>query len=186
MSDKFLFPDPFTCEQFVKYIDRTEIKALVGSLAHTISENYKGQELVLVGILKGSVPFFADLVRKISGVNILIDFVKISNVGRTKDSEGTVFFTRDIDTDIRDRHVLLVGEIIDSGRALLLLKNRLLLADPKSLKIATLFDKPKRKTPLNADFIGKRIDDQFIVGYGLDLEEYGRNLHDIYFLKYPQ
>ena len=85
-----------------------------------------------------------------------------------------------------DRNVIIVEEIIDTGRALLFLKQRLKLASPRSIEVITLFDKPyKRAVSVEADMIGKKIDDQFIVGYGLDLEDYGRNLQDVFYLKYP-
>lgn len=186
MSEKSKFPDRFITTQFVSYIKASEIEAVVESLANTIEQKYAGQELYVICVLKGSMIFTADLVRKLKTVKVYLDFVKLKAVGRDKESSGTISFTKDISVNLQDKNVLIVEEIIDTGRALAFLKNRISQAGPKSLDIISLFDKPyKRAVPIKADFIGKKIDDQFIVGYGLDLEEYGRNLQDIYFLRYP-
>lgn len=185
-NNQLKFPSSFVSEQFVKYIDHSDILDITASLAHTISQNYNGQELVLIGALKGSTTFLADLIRKIKNVNLYIDFVKVSAVGRHKESRGTIILEKDISTNILDKNVLIVEEIIDTGRALYFLKNRLAQSKPKKIEIITLFDKPyKRAVPITADYIGKKIDDQFIIGHGLDLENYGRNVSDIYYLKYP-
>jgi|GEM_PF-331463 len=185
-DEKNKFPSNFVSSQFVPYLEKSEIKSLVETLGHTLSQRYKGQELVIIGVLKGSMVFIADLVREIKGVKVYIDFVKLSSQGRSKESHGTVTLAKDISTNIQDRNVLIVEEIIDTGRALHFLKHRLHLSEPRSLEILTLFDKPyKRAVKLVPDYIGKKIDDQFIVGYGLDLEEYGRNFEEIYYLKYP-
>lgn len=186
MSQNLKFPNHFISSQFVDYIPETEIQSIVESLANTIEERYKNEELYIVCVLKGSMIFTADLVRKIKNVKTFVDFVKLRSIGRDKESSGTIAFLRDISSNLEGKNVLIVEEIIDTGRALHFLKNRIMQANPKSLDIVTLFDKPyKRAVPINADYIGKKIDNEFIVGYGLDLEEYGRNLSDIYFLKYP-
>ncbi len=181
------FPDSFSHGQFVKYINQAEISALVSSLAHRITENYQGKDLILVGVLKGSLTFLADLVREVSGVNLYIDFIEVSSVNkRGNNTPGTIRFNRDIGTNINGKHVLVVEEIVDNGRALEFIQKRLMLSGPLSVKTMTLFDKPyKRKTDIVPDFVGKKIDDCFIIGYGLDLEEYGRNFCDVHFLKYP-
>ena len=185
-TEKYKFHSKFEETQFIKYINRDEIKGLVGSLGHTISKRYEGEELVLIGILKGSTVFMADLVREIKNVKLSIDFVALKAIGRTKESNGTIIIEKDISSNIKDKNVLIVEEIIDTGRALDFLKERLANSSPRSIEVITLFDKPyKRAVPINADFIGKKIDDQFIIGYGLDLEDYGRNFKDVYFLKYP-
>ena len=187
MKNNNKFPKEISSNVFVKYIDRSEIKGLVGSLGHTISKKYEGQELIILAILKGSVIFLADLVREVRNVNIKLDFVSVDSFGKDKEKETTICFKKDIAIDITDKHVLIVEEIIDTGRAVKFLIDRVKLNHPKSINLITLFDKPyKRTSNLSPDHIGKKIDDQFIVGYGLDLEEFGRNLEDIYFLKYPQ
>jgi hypoxanthine phosphoribosyltransferase len=186
MSEKSKFPDRFITTQFIPYIKASEIEAVVESLANTIEQKYAGQELYVICVLKGSMIFTADLIRKLKTVKVYLDFVKLKSFGRDKESSGTISFSKDIGVNLQDKNVIIVEEIIDTGRALSFLKNRILQCQPKNLEIISLFDKPyKRAVPIKADFIGKKIDDQFIVGYGLDLEEYGRNLQDIYFLKYP-
>ena len=173
-------------EQFVPYIEAHEIENIVESLAHTISQRYQGEELVLIGPLKGSMIFLSDLAKRIKNVKVYIDFVKLSAVGRSKESSGTIILSKDIKTNILDKNVLIVEEVIDTGRALFFLKNRLQQANPRNIEVITLFDKPyKRAVPLKADYIGKQIEDQFIIGYGLDLDEYGRNFSEVYYLKYP-
>jgi hypoxanthine phosphoribosyltransferase len=186
MSELDKFPSSFVSNQFVKYIDRSEIKGMIGSLANIINQKYAGEELVLIGILKGSCVFMADLARELKDVKVYMDFVRLEAVGRSKEHEGSIIISKDISTNILNRNVLIVEEIIDTGRALHFLKRRLELSQPKNLEIITLLDKPyKRAVPITADYIGKKIDDQFVVGYGLDLENYGRNIQDLYYLRYP-
>ncbi len=186
MEEKDKFPSSFTSTQFVKYVDRKEIRTVVDTLAHTISQKYAGQDLVLIGVLKGSMTFMADLVRSIKGVRVYVDFVKLHAVGRSKESAGTICLSKDLTTNLVDRNVLIVEEIIDTGRALNFLKKRIQQASPRSIGVVTLFDKPyKRAVPMTADLIGKKLDDAFVVGYGLDLEDFGRNFEDLFSLRYP-
>lgn len=185
-TEKFKFPSSFVEDQFVKYVDKEEIQGIISALGHTINQKYAGEELVLIGILKGSMTIMADLCRQLQDVNVYVDFLSVRPVGRDKENNGTIMIERDISTNILGKNILIVEEIIDTGRALHFLKNRLHLSGPKSVEILTLFDKPyKRAVPIKADYIGKKIDDQFIIGYGLDLENYGRNFEDVYYLKYP-
>ena len=186
MNEKDKFPSHFASTQFEKYVDHQEIKTVVESLGHAISQKYAGQELVLVGVLKGSMTFMADLARAIKGVRVYVDFVKLQSVGRSKESAGTICISKDLTTNLVDRNVLIVEEIIDTGRALSFLKKRLQLSSPRSIEVVTLFDKPyKRAVPVVAELIGKKLDDTFVVGYGLDLEDYGRNCEDLFSLRYP-
>lgn len=185
-DEKYKFPSSFVSNQFVDYIEDKEIKGIVETLGHTLSQKYQGQDLVLIGVLKGSMVFLADLVREIKGVKVYVDFVRLHAVGRSKESHGTITISKDITTNIMDRNVVIVEEIVDTGRALSFLKKRLMLGSPRSLEVITLFDKPyKRAVNIQPDLTGKKIDDHFIVGYGLDLEDYGRNFENIYYLKYP-
>jgi hypoxanthine phosphoribosyltransferase len=187
MSDeKFKFPSSFVSSQFVKYIDDKEIKGLVQALGNTLSQKYQGQDLVLIGVLKGSTVFLADLIREIKGVKVYVDFVRLQAVGRSKENHGTITISKDITTNVMDRNVVIVEEIVDTGRALSFLKKRIQLGSPRSLEVVTLFDKPyKRTVNIQPDLTGKKIEDQFVVGYGLDLEDYGRNFEQVYYLKYP-
>lgn len=186
MSQLSKFPNNFVSDQFVEYIDESEVQSVVESLGHTISQKYKGEELVLVGLLKGSMVFMADLARHIKNVKVYIDFMKVEAVGRSKESNGTIVIAKDLSADVLNKNVLIVEEIIDTGRALNFVKERISQADPRNIEIITLFDKPyKRAVPVKADYIGKQIEDQFIIGYGLDLDQYGRNMPEVHYLKYP-
>lgn len=186
MSELLKFPSNFVSEQFVEYIDRNEIERLTTELADKISTRYQEEELVIIGVLKGSMVFLSDLVKKVKNVKVYIDFVQLNSVGRSKESEGSIYIQKDIKTNIQGKNVLIVEEIIDTGRALHFLQNRLKLANPKGIETLTLFDKPyNRAVNIQIDYIGQKIENQFIVGYGLDLDEYGRNISDLYYLKYP-
>ena len=125
--------------------------------------------------LKGSVLFFSDLVRQISNPQV-IDFVHV-----TSPKGESCRILKDISVDIRGKNVILVEEIIDAGRTLSFLKERLIASFPKQLKVVSLLDKPaRRELPIQPDYVGKVIDDRFVIGYGMDFEELGRNYRDIY------
>ncbi|OFZ75778.1 MAG: hypoxanthine phosphoribosyltransferase [Bdellovibrionales bacterium RIFOXYD1_FULL_44_7] len=172
-------------KNFTKYLNRHEIDAAVQSMANRINADYQGKQLIIVGVLKGAIVFVADLVRHLK-VDAEVEFVRLSSYGKARSSSGTVTLLKDIHADIRDKHVLIVEEIIDSGRTLKFLYERIKAAGPASVEIATLLDKAsKRVVDVPVKYVGRLIDDQFLVGYGLDLEEKCRNLPDIYYLKYP-
>lgn len=170
---------------FTKYLNRNDIDAIVTSLASQLNRDYEGKQLVLVGVLKGACIFIADLCRQLK-VDVEVDFVRMTSQGQGLTSHGTVSIIKDINTDVRGKHVLIVEEIIDSGRKLKFLYDRLKAAQPASLEVITFLDKKgKRLTEVPVKYTGRAIEDQFLVGYGLDLEEKCRNLGEIYFLKYP-
>lgn len=172
-------------KNFTKYLNRHEIEAAVQSLANRINSDYEGQKIVLVGVLKGAFLFMADLIRHLK-VEHELEFVRLSSYGKARTSSGTVTILKDIHADIRGKHILIVEEIIDSGRTLKFLFERLKTSGPASVEIVTLLDKSaKRVVDVPVKYVGRQIDDQFLVGYGLDLEEKCRNLPDIYYLKYP-
>jgi len=172
-------------KNFTKYLNRHEIDVSVRGVAEKLNKDYAGKEVVLVCVLKGAFVFCADLVRQLD-LKVDVEFVRLSSYGRALRSTGTVTILKDISIDIRDKHVLIVEEIIDSGRTLRFLYDRLKSAGPASVEIVTLLDKKaKRVTDVPVKYVGREIDDQFLVGYGLDLEEKCRNLADIYYLKYP-
>jgi hypoxanthine phosphoribosyltransferase len=172
-------------KNFTKYLNRHEIDAAVQSIANRINADYDGKKVVLVGVLKGAIVFMADLVRNLK-IETEVEFVRLSSYGKARTSSGTVTILKDIQADIRDKHVLIVEEIIDSGRTLKFLFDRLKASGPASVEIVTLLDKAsKRVVDVPVKYVGRNIDDQFLVGYGLDLEEHCRNLPDIYYLKYP-
>lgn len=162
---------------------REEITDQVRRLGDEISRDHPDREILLVGVLKGSFLFFADLVRNISSP-VLIDFVRLASYGSGTQSSGIVEFRLDLEMSVQGRDVIIVEDIIDSGLTLETLYHRLLLREPRSLKICTLIDKKgRRETPIEADYIGITMEDGFIIGYGLDFDERYRNLPDIYLVE---
>ena len=172
-------------KNFTKYINRHEIDAAIQSLGNRLNADYKDKEVVLVGVLKGAIIVMADLVRHLN-FSYEVEFVRLSSYGKARTSSGTVTILQDIQADIRDKHGLIVEEIIDTGRTLRFLYDRLKASGPASVEIVTLLDKEsKRVVEIPVKYVGRKIDDQFLIGYGLDLEEKCRNLPDVYYLKYP-
>lgn len=172
-------------KNFTKYLNRYEIEAAVQSVANRLNADYTDKDVVFVVVLKGAIVFAADLVRCLK-FDPVIEFVRLSSYGKRRTSSGTVTIVKDINMDIKGKHVLIIEEIIDSGRTLKFLYERLKKAEPASVEIVTLLDKSsKRVVDIDVKYIGRKIDDQFLVGYGLDLEEKCRNMADIYYLKYP-
>ena len=157
-------------------LSQEEIENKVTELAKQIEKDYEGQDLLLVGILKGASVFVADLMRKIN-LNVNIDFMSVSSYGSGTVSSGTVKILKDLDVDIKDKNVLIVEDIIDSGITLRNLYDTLMTREPRSLKLCTLLNKPARKkVDVNVDYVGFVIEDKFIVGYGIDYDEIYTNL----------
>jgi hypoxanthine phosphoribosyltransferase len=162
-------------EGMIPSITKDEIQEMVSELASEIERDFEGKEIVLICPLKGSVPFVADLCRKIK-LSQIIDFVFV-----TSPKGESCRILKDVSVDIQGKHVLIIEEIIDAGRTLSFLKARLQASHPASLKIVTLLDKPAlRQVSLNPDYVGRTIEDRFVIGYGMDSEEIGRNYADIY------
>lgn len=160
-------------------VTREEIQAAVKKLGEQITRDYAGKEPMLVGILKGSVVFFADLIREID-LPMTMEFMAISSYGSATKSSGEVRIIKDLDKAITGRDVLIVEDIVDSGLTLSFLKKTLEGRGAASIKIATLLDKPaRRKVDLKSDYYCFIIPDEFVVGYGLDYDEKYRNLPDI-------
>lgn len=166
---------------FEKLYSAEEIKKMVTRMAEQISAAYPAnEEIICVGVLKGAWIFHSDLVRALNRP-IRIDFIRASSYGGGTKTSGVVRILKDIEVDIRDKHVLLVEEIVDSGRTLSFIKQRLQSSAPKSVKIAALFDKKERReVECVPDFVGKEVENHFIVGYGLDWDEQYRNLDAVY------
>lgn len=166
-------------DSLMPFLTSEEIQILIQKLSQQIEYDYRGKELVLICPLRGSIHFAADLMRAIDLPQV-IDFVYV----RATEKGGPISIIKDISTDLRGKDVLIVEEIIDTARTLQFLKQRIQSAGPESLRIVTLLDKPaRRELPIRADYIGKTIDDRYVVGYGMDLDEIGRNYRDIYHLK---
>ena len=164
-------------------ISREQLADKVAELGAKISEDYEGESLFLIGILKGSVPFMADLMRAIS-LDVEMDFMSVSSYGSGTKTSGVVRILKDLDSDIAGKNVLIVEDIIDSGLTLAYLKEYLTKRNPKSVKIVTMLSKPaRRKADIEADYTGFVVDDKFIVGYGLDIDQKYRNLPYISWIK---
>lgn len=159
------------------------LEGIVADLGKQISEDYKDRKLLMVSILKGSVVFMADLMRHIT-IPCEIDFMATSSYGSSTSFSGTVRILKDLDRDIRDYDLLIVEDILDSGKTLNYLMDLLYARNPASIRICTLFDKPERRqVDIKADYKGISVPDEFIVGYGLDYAEKYRNLPFIGVLK---
>ncbi|MDO9585513.1 MAG: hypoxanthine phosphoribosyltransferase [Syntrophales bacterium] len=162
---------------------REVIEKRVKELAVAISRDYEGKELIVIGILKGAFIFMADLIRCLS-IPCRVDFVRLASYGAGASSSGKVVMTKDIETSIKDRDILIVEDIVDTGLTLSFLVDWLKERNPRTIRVCAFLDKRKRrKTPFEADYVGFDIDDGFIVGYGLDFNEKARFLPDICVIK---
>ena len=157
-------------------ISEEELKKRVKELGQKISEDYRGKKLLVIGILKGSVVFMSDLIRNIDG-DVAIDFMVVSSYGSGTSSTSSLNIRLDLSRPLDGIDVLIAEDILDSGNTLAKVKNMLLQRNPASLRIATLLDKPsRRQTPVELNYCGFSIPDEFVVGYGLDYDERYRNL----------
>ncbi len=165
-------------------IDEKSIQEKVKEIAGQIEKDYEGQEVVFVGVLKGAFIFLADLIRKIQKVDVLVDFVKVSSYGASTETSGIVRLEFDTTMSLEGKHVIIVEDILDTGLTLKYLKELLLKKNPRSLKVAVLLDKfERRKVDIEADYVGFRVPDKFLVGYGLDYAEKYRNIPYVMELK---
>ena len=166
-------------DSMIEFLTHDEIQELVVRLAKEIEMDYQGKEIIHICPLKGSCLFLADLTRNIR-LPQQVDFVQAGATER----KGAIRMMKDISVNIAGKHVLIVEEIIDTGRTLDFLKQRLLASAPASLKIVTLLDKPaRRELSIKPDYVGMTIEDRYMVGYGMDSEELGRNYRDIFYFK---
>jgi len=160
-----------------------EVQERVKELGAQITRDYQGEELLVVGILKGAFMFMADLVRAINGP-VAIDFMDVSSYGVSAETSGEVRIMKDLDVSLENRHVLIVEDIVDTGLTLKFILEILQKRKPQSLKVCTLLDKPsRRRVEVVPYYNGFTIDDHFIVGYGIDYAERYRNLDGVYILK---
>jgi hypoxanthine phosphoribosyltransferase len=170
-------------------ISRGEIQKRVAELGAEITKDFAGQSIIFVGVLKGAAIFLSDLAREVN-LDATFDFIAVSSYGNRPspsqelnsgwDSTGEVKLTKDVDQTMKDKNIIVVEDILDTGLTMTYLKKMLLARQPKTLKVAALLDKPsRRKLPLEGDYIGFKIPDEFVVGYGLDYAEKYRNLADI-------
>ena len=157
-------------------ISQEEVEQRIREMAAQISKDYEGEQLHLVCILRGSIFFTCELAKYIT-VPVTIDFMSVSSYGDGTESSGRIKIIKDLDDSIKDKNVLVIEDIIDSGRTLAHLLSFLKVREPKSLKLCTLLDKPDRRVvSVDVDYVGKEIPDLFVVGYGLDYAQKYRNL----------
>ncbi len=160
-------------------VSKEQIAEKTKELGRRISQDYEGEEIVLIGVLKGGFVFLGDLAREIT-TDVLVDFIMVSSYGNSTKSSGVVKIIKDIDIDIKDRNVIIVEDLIDTGLTLRYLKELFKSKGPKSVKVCTALDKPsRRKVDIEIEYEGIIIPDEFIVGYGLDYAEKYRNLPDV-------
>lgn len=162
---------------------RAEIQQKVKEVAGRISHDYAGRELIVIGILKGAFVFMADLIRELT-IPCKIDFVRAASYGAGQETSGKVVMTKDIETSIKGKDILIVEDIVDTGLTLTYLVGWLKERNPRSLKVCAFLDKRKRrKVAFEADYVGFTMDDGFVVGYGLDFNEQARYLPEVYLVK---
>ena len=163
-------------------VTEEQIRAKVAELGQRISDDYHGNEILLIGLLRGAIVFLSDLMRAIN-IPVRLDFIGIQSYGARTDS-GAVRLVMDLETDIAGRHVLVVEDIVDTGKTLSYLIETLKARQPASLRLCALLDKPdRRQVPIDVDYVGFAIPDKFVVGYGLDFAEEYRNLPFVGVLK---
>jgi hypoxanthine phosphoribosyltransferase len=174
--------------KFKPFLTAEQIDQLNTQLAEKISEDYKkvlepGEPLLVVITLKGALLFGSDLIRKLT-VPLHVDFVRLASYGAGFKTSGEVRFLKDIECSPEGKHILVLDEIIDSGRTWDFLKKRLGASNPKTLKIAALLSKPsRREVDVSIDYLGQEVEDKFLIGYGLDYKEEYRNLKDIVYVE---
>jgi len=157
-------------------ISQEEIQQRAIEIAAEITEDYKGESVLLVGILRGAVPWMVDVMKHID-LDVEIDFMAVSSYGAATKSSGVVKINKDLDSDIEGRHVIIVEDIVDTGITLQYLTGYLENRKPKSIKICALLDKPaRRRADVYGDYVGFSVEDKFIVGYGLDFNQKYRQL----------
>lgn len=169
--------------ELIPVLKKDAIQKIVADVARRISTDYQDKELVLLGVLKGSFIFLSDLMRQLS-IQAKVDFIGASSYGSGTSSSEKITITKDIDIDIRNKDVLIVEDIIDTGITLAYIIEHLKSFGPKSVKICAFLDKKeRRKRAVSIDYTGYGVAAGFLVGYGLDFDEQYRNLPDIYHLK---
>jgi hypoxanthine phosphoribosyltransferase len=169
-----------TCQkpkEITKILYESEVlQKRIGEMGAEISADYQGKELIVLCVLKGSVMFTVDLIKHLD-LRVAVDFISISSYGEATKSTGVVKMVKDMEEDIKGKHVLVVEDIVDTGLTLDYLRRSLVMREPESLKICSLLSKPaRRKIELPIDYLGFTIEDHFVVGYGLDYLSFYRNL----------
>ena len=169
-------------EIFKEYLSKKELESRVAELGEELSQKYQGKEPIFIGVLNGAYIFLSDLMRQVD-IPCEVDFLKLSSYGDEKVSSGEVTDLKDIDADIEDRHVILVEDIVDTGLSMKYLINKLQKKNPASIATVTLLHKTEATHhDVQLDYVGFKIPTLFVLGYGLDYAQEGRNLAQIYIL----
>ena len=169
--------------EFIPVLKKDDIDKMVVAVARKISSDYKDRELILIGVLKGSFVFLSDLIRNLS-IPVKVDFVGVSSYSDKTSSSGKIQLTKNIEIDIKNKNVLVVEDIVDSGLTLAWLIDYLMSFEPETVNVCALLDKrERRKTQIQIDYTCHVVQEGFLVGYGLDYAEDYRNLPEIYHLK---
>lgn len=180
MNNRTLFEKAVHDNAFRVLISKEEIAARIQQLGRQITEDYRGKEPIMIGVLNGSFVFISDLVRAVE-LDLEIDFIKISSYGNEHSSSGRVQMLKEINADIEGRHVLIVEDIVDTGLSVKFLQEKLSAMRPTSLKFVTLLMKRDiAKVDFEIDYVGFDIPNEFVIGYGLDHKQILRNLPAIY------
>jgi len=170
-------------ESFVPYISKDRIVARIDELGKELSRDYQDKVPILVSVLNGAFIFTADLMRHMD-IDCEIDFIKLSSYGEEKVSSGHVTELKQIDAKIRGRHVLIVEDIVDTGHSMRFILDRLSIYEPASMEVVTLLHKPAaQKIDVDLKYVGFEVDNLFVLGYGLDYAQKGRNIDSIYVLE---
>lgn len=170
--------------ELIPVLKKDDIEHMVVQVANRISSDYQECKLVLIGVLKGAYVFLSDLVRQMS-IPAQVDFIGISSYGADTSSSGKIRLTKDIDIDVKNKDVLIIEDIVDTGLTLSYVIEHLRSFSPKTIKVCALIDKrERRKSKVKVDYACHLMDEGFLVGYGLDYNEDYRNLPDIYHLKF--
>ena len=163
-------------EEIKTLIDEQKLQSRISEIAKQIEEEYKGKEITLICILKGSIFFTVDLAKKING-DVRLEFIRVSSYGEGTESSGEIKMKLDLKDSIQGKDVIVIEDIIDTGRTLSYLLEYLKMKDPNSVKLCALLDKPDRRVvDVKVDYTGFQIPDKFVIGYGLDYDEKYRNL----------
>lgn len=169
-------------EKFVPYLTEEVIQKRIDTLGKIINNEYKTKLPIFIGVLNGSFMFMADLLKRID-INCEVDFFKLSSYGDEKISSGKVRLLKELNADVKDRHLIIVEDIVDSGLSISYIEKMFKDHNPASMKVASLLVKPESiKYKVKIDYIGFEIPDKFVIGYGLDYAQKYRNLKSIYVL----
>lgn len=168
-------------KKFSELISQDSIKQRIQELGSKITKEYTNKEPIIIGVLDGAVIFMCDLIQELQ-LDCQIDFIKVSSYGTSMSSSGTVSLSKDISTNLENKDIIIVEDIIETGKTLSFVRNHILQKKPNSVAIATLLHKNLCSLDFPVEYVGFNIPEEFVIGYGLDYAHYARNLKSIYAL----